>query len=273
MEQFIAFMAATVPTYILVMSRTLGLFLQAPVLSDRNHLPAPIRMALTSSLSVIIMTLLPVYPAIPNMLIAFILMAMNEFMLGAIFGFAANFMFLAMQSAGELGGVQAGLSAASVQNPFTKSNVNALGTLYFYIGLMVFLMIGGHLWMLGGFIQSFQLVPIGTFILTPAASKHFFEMSGSFLAITIQLALPMVIVVFIAELGVGYMSKVAQQASSLTQDLVTIAKPVSGMILLLLLLPNIMSMAYQYTETTISDLNKFLRISAQGRPLPPRQGP
>jgi flagellar biosynthesis protein FliR len=72
-----------------------------------------------------------------------------------------------------------------------------------------------------------------------------------------------VTVVFVAELGVGYMSKVAQQASSLTQDLVTIAKPVSGLILLLLLLPNLMSMTHQYAEQNMKDMHRFLQVAGE----------
>jgi flagellar biosynthesis protein FliR len=81
------------------------------------------------------------------------------------------------------------------------------------------------------------------------------------LAITVQLALPIVIVVLMADLGVGYMSKVAQQASSLTQDLITITKPVAGMTILIVLLPNLMSITYKQTEGMIKDLDRLMRAA------------
>lgn len=266
-------LTAAVPTFLLVFARTMGLFLQAPVLSSRN-VPNTIRVGLMIGISLMVMYALPGYVKEPPFLLVFVLMALTEFMVGALFGFAANFMFLAIQSAGELAGVQAGMSAASVQNPFTRTNVNAFGTLYFNIGMLVFIIIGGHMWMLGGYVQSFKLVPLGTFHLTPAVASQMITMSGVFLAITIQLALPVLIVVFIADLGVGYMSKVAQQASSLTQDLITITKPLAGMFILILLIPNLMSVTFTYTENMIKDLDKLLRAAnATKGPPPPMQGP
>jgi flagellar biosynthetic protein FliR len=261
MEVFIAYLSTVVPTFLLIVARTIGMLSQAPVLGSRNNLPNPVRIALAFMLSLTVMTQLTMYPDLPDKLMAYVGLALMEFLLGFLFGFSANIMFLAVQAAGEMAGQQSGLSAATVQNPFTKSGGNVMGTLFYQISLLVFLLIGGHLWMLGGFIQSFQLVPLGTFFLHPALMKHLFEISNVFLAIVIQLSLPMVAVVFVAELGIGYMSKVAQQASSLTQDLVTIAKPVSGMLILIFLMPNLMSVTYKYTESMIRDLDLLLRVA------------
>src|SRR3989338_2905322 len=131
---FVEWLTAAVPTFLLVFSRTMGLFLQAPVISSRN-VPNTIRVALMIGISLMVMYAQPSYIQPPPFMLLFIMMALQEFMVGAIFGFAANFMFLAIQSAGELAGVEAGMSAASVMNPFTRSNVNAFGTLYFNIGM------------------------------------------------------------------------------------------------------------------------------------------
>jgi flagellar biosynthetic protein FliR len=171
-------------------------------------------------------------------------------------------MFHAFQSAGELSGVQAGMSFASTMNPLLKSNVNPFGTIYFNIALIMFLLVGGHLWMIGGFVQSFKLVPMGTFIMTPEVGKYFLQISGSFLAITLQLALPAVIVLFLTDLGVGYISKAAPNASNIL-ELVQAVKPIAGLLLLLLLLPNLMSITHQYTEQTIRELDTLLRLAGQ----------
>ena len=265
METLILYFSTVVPVFLLVVARTIGMLTQAPVLGSRNNLPNTIRVTLAMVLSITVMTQLTAYPELPNKILAYMMLALFEFLLGFLFGFSANLMFLAIQAAGEMGGQQAGLSAATVQNPFTKSGGNAMGTLFYQIALILFLIIGGHLWMLGGFIQSFQLVPLGTFTVHPLLMRHFFDISTVFLAIVIQLSLPMVAVVFVAELGVGYMGKVAQQASSLTQDLVTIAKPVAGMLILVFLMPNLMSVTYKYSENMIRDLDLMLRIARSAK--------
>ncbi|MEB3196913.1 MAG: flagellar biosynthetic protein FliR [Candidatus Sericytochromatia bacterium] len=261
MALLVAWLAATVPTFLLIFARTAGFFIQAPVLSSRL-LPLPVRVALMVGISFAAIAVMPDYARIPNVLWAFIMLIMQELLVGFLFGFAANILFQAVQSAGELAGVQSGMSAASVQNPFTRTNVNAFGTLYFNVGLLLFLVMGGHLWMLGAYMQSFRLIPLGSFAMNDALATHLITMSGIFLTITIQLALPVLVVVLLADLGVGYMSKVSPQASSLTQDLILIAKPVAGLSMLTLLLPNLMSVLYRHTERMIDDLNVLMRVAS-----------
>lgn len=261
MEAFVAYMGAVLPTFCLVFARTVGLFLQAPILSNKN-LPGSVKMGLAFGLSIIVMTLLPSYPNVPQVLLAFVLLLLTEFALGAIFGYAAAFMFHAFQSAGELSGVQAGMSFASTMNPLLKSNVNPFGTLYFNVCLIMYLLLGGHLWLIGGFVQSFKLVPLGEFFVTSAFSEYFLTISGSFLAITLQLALPAVIVLFLTDLGVGYISKAAPQASNIL-ELVQAIKPIAGLLLMLLLLPNLMSMTHTMTEQNIKELDTLLRLAGK----------
>lgn len=261
MEAFIAYLGAVVPTFALVVARTMGLFLQAPILSNKN-LPGTVKMSLIFGISIVVMAILPSYPDTPQVLLAFILIALTEFALGAMFGYSASFMFHAFQSAGELSGVQAGMSFASTMNPLLKSNVNPFGTLYYNVALIMFLLIGGHLWMIGGFVQSFKLVPMGEFLLTPAVGNYFLQISGSFLAITLQLALPAVIVLFLTDLGVGYISKAAPNASNIL-ELVQAVKPIAGLLLMLLLLPNLMSITHEMTEQTIKELDTLLRLAGQ----------
>jgi flagellar biosynthetic protein FliR len=128
------------------------------------------------------------------------------------------------------------------------------------------LIIGGHLWLLGAFMQTFSLIPLGTFALTPAVMNHLVSMTGIFLVITLQLALPIISVVLLADLGVGYMSKVSPQANSLTQDLILVGKPVAGLLMLMILMPNLVSVIHAHTETMISDLNVLMRAAATATP-------
>ncbi|MEB3285175.1 MAG: flagellar biosynthetic protein FliR [Candidatus Sericytochromatia bacterium] len=265
MDILVAYLAATVPTFLLVFARTAGFFLQAPVFSNRL-MPPNVRVSLMVGLSIAALAAMPSYVSVPNMLWAFIMLIMQEILVGALFGFASSILFFAIQSAGELAGVQSGMSAASVLNPFTRSNVNAFGTLYFNLALLTFLVIGGHLWLLGAYMQTFALIPLGTFALTPAVMNHLVSMTGVFLVITLQLALPILTVVLLADLGVGYMSKVSPQASSLTQDLILIGKPVAGLSILTILMPNLVSVIHGHTEQMINNLNALMRAASTVSP-------
>lgn len=263
MEALIGYLGVLTPTFLLVFARAVGVFTQAPVLSNRN-IPAPVRLAMAATISIIVLTLLPAPATVPASTLGFALMAAWEFVLGALFGYAASLLFLAIQSGGELSGVQAGLSFASTMNPLLRSNVNPFGTLYLNVGYLLFLIIGGHTTLIGGFVQSFKLVPIGTFTVTGATAEQFFLIAGAFLAITLQLALPAILVLFMTDLGLGYINKAAQQASNIT-ELVQAVKPLAGLVLVLLLLPNLMTAVHGLTDKMLVDLDLLLRLSGPNR--------
>lgn len=261
MGVLIGWLGVVAPVFLLVLARTAGLMIQAPILSNKN-IPATVKMPIAVCLSIVIMTTLPTYPAIPESILPFLLMLLTEFALGALFGFSASLMFHAIQSAGELAGVQAGMSFASTMNPLLRSNVNPFGTIYFQIGVIIFLLVGGHLWMIGGFAQSFKLVPMGTFHMTNALAEHVILASGAFITLTIQLSMPALVALFLTDLGVGYISKAAPNASNIL-ELVQAIKPIAGLTLLLLLIPNLMSMTHTQAEHMIRDLDAMLRIAGQ----------
>ena len=259
METLIGWLGVVAPSFCLVLARTMGLVNQAPILSNKN-VPPPVKMALTMALAFLVMMLMPPSGNLPDTLLPFLILALTEFALGWLIGHAASFMFHAFQSAGELAGVQSGMSFASTMNPLLRTNVNPIGTLYFNIALIMYLLIGGHLWLIGGFVQSFKLVPLGAFMFTPAVGQLFFEISATFLAITLQLSLPAVIALFLTDLGVGFVSKAAPQASNIL-ELVQTIKPIAGLLVILLLMPNIMSMSHSFIEHAIQEIDALLRLA------------
>jgi flagellar biosynthesis protein FliR len=70
-------------------------------------------------------------------------MMFGEFMIGACIGFIAGLPLIAMEMAGHLMGHQMALSLAEVFNPELGSNMNAVGSLLFYMGISAFVLIGG----------------------------------------------------------------------------------------------------------------------------------
>lgn len=273
MSALMELLGVTVPTFILVFSRTLGLLSQAPLFgTTAKLLPNNGRLTLGILLSFVAMSRLEAYPDIPNHLLALVLLALREFTFGAILGLAANLPFLGMQAAGEMSGQQVGLNAASVANPFNKgAGGNAISTLFNYVGLSVFVLLGAHVHMLNAFVQSFDLVPLGLFSVSPRLTEQMVAITVGMMGIIIQLAMPITIVVIVNDVGIAYMGKIAQQASSLTQDFTTLGKPIAGLLLLAILMPNVMSAASGYVEKMVAELHRTVAAAKPDR-IPPASG-
>jgi flagellar biosynthesis protein FliR len=259
MENLIGLLAESIPPFLLVLARILGLFLQAPILSSRN-LPGILKMALAIAISIVVMMVLPAYQPLPSYLLPYVFLALIEYGYGALIGFGANFMFWAIQSAGEFAGVQAGLSFASTMNPFIKSNVNPFGTLFLNIATISFLILGGHRYLLDAFITSFKILPLGTIYFSENLAKGMIDLSANFFIVTLQLSLPLVIVLFMVDLAIGYINKAAQQASNLT-ELIQVLKPLVGLLILLGFLPNLLTVTHKMTEQSVIQLLQFVKVS------------
>ncbi|HEX7070206.1 MAG TPA: flagellar biosynthetic protein FliR, partial [Rhodothermales bacterium] len=144
----------------LVFVRISGFFLAAPFF---GHASVPVRVRIL--LAVILayaLSGLVTSPLPARVEHSFGLMASVgiEALTGAALGFAAQFIFWAVQYAGELLGFQMGLSLAEVFDPSQGTNANPLGRLLGWIFLLAFLLFDGHHYVLTALVGSFQALPL-----------------------------------------------------------------------------------------------------------------
>ena len=103
MDALIGYLGLLAPTFFLVFARALGVFTQAPVLSNRN-IPAPVRVGLCVMLSILVLTLLPQAAPTPTGTLGFAVAIGAEFVLGALFGYTqAGFLGIGRFDHPELG--------------------------------------------------------------------------------------------------------------------------------------------------------------------------
>jgi flagellar biosynthetic protein FliR len=255
------------PVFFLVMARTFGLSLQAPFFSSKQ-LPPQARATLIVMLSM--MYMLSVQPKIgidANKLpmIMFALAMVKEVLIGVIFGFSASILVSAIQAAGELIDVQMGLSMVMLFNPQTKSQSSAMGRLFYNIQLMAFIIAKAHLFLLAAFFTSFDMVPIGKANFgSPIVIQEFIKIVGKLFYFSIQLALPVLIVLFIIDFSLGITNKVSPQINVL--ELNFAMKPTTGMLILLIICTSLVSLIGEYSTQMVKDGLTILKALAKGIP-------
>jgi flagellar biosynthesis protein FliR len=208
----------------------------------------------------------PKAPVMPNSMIMFTVMMIQEILIGVIFGFSASILVSAIQAAGELIDVQMGLSMVMLFNPQTKSQSSAMGRLFYNIQLMVFIMAKAHLFLLAAFFTSFDMIPLGkAHFGNPIVINEFIKIVGKLFYFSIQLALPVLIVLFIIDFSLGITNKVSPQINVL--ELNFAMKPTTGMLVLLIICTSLVSLIHEYADQMVMDGLTILK--ALGKAIPP----
>ncbi|WIB79200.1 flagellar biosynthetic protein FliR [Curtobacterium sp. MCPF17_002] len=139
----------------------------------------------------------------------FLLALVTQLVVGLALGFLVYLVFAAVQSAGALIDLFGGFTLAQAFDPQSQVNGAQFTRLFQMASLALLFASGGYQLIVGGLVRSFDAVPLtGTFELGGMASLLVTALSQMFLA-TLQIAGPLVVVLFLADVGLGLLTRVA----------------------------------------------------------------
>ncbi|HHY93641.1 MAG TPA: flagellar type III secretion system protein FliR [Firmicutes bacterium] len=202
-------LAGSIPVLLLILMRLTGVFLAAPFWSSRMF-PFPVKASLCLFLAVAVLPTVRVGPESLEV-VALILAAVRELAWGALAGFAASLCFAAVQLAGYYLDFELGLGIANVIDPTFGAPVPVAGTFLYLLALVAFLSVDGHHLILAALIRSFQVIPPGSAVLAARGGQGLVAEAGSMFLLGAQLAAPLVIPMFLANVALGLVSRTVPQ--------------------------------------------------------------
>lgn len=132
-----------------------------------------------------------------------------ELLAGAALGWTASLVVAGARQAGEIVGVQAGLSPAALLDPDADSELTALGHLYGLMALGVFLALDGPLALVGALVESYRAIPAGGLSVSPELAGDAMARVGQALALSVRLAAPAATALMLAGGALGLLSRAA----------------------------------------------------------------
>ena len=218
----------------IVFARLLGFIRFAPVF-NRKEIAGIVKLALAFLLTVIITPMLkPVNPPADSMLLLLVL----NFAAGAIIGYIAQIIILAIESGGDMINTQMGLSSAMVMDPSTNSQTSILSRVITLLGLVIFMEIGGFYWIINALIRSFEIFPI--YAVSIPLEKiinldYLVTTTSNVLYVGLQIASPVLLATLGQDIILGVISKTAPQVNVF--QLSFLFKPVLGAAIMIWILP------------------------------------
>jgi flagellar biosynthesis protein FliR len=190
--------------------RVLAVFTSAPIFSSRSF-SARTRIALAFFISLASQSGLPDAPVVPlDSPLAFG-MVIQQVGVGLAIGFLVRLVFAAMELAGEVIGFQMGLNFAAFFDLSSGSQSSAIGRFYWQITALLFVVLNGHLMVIQGVVQSFELFPMDGNFMATLQRMRVHEFGRELFATGLWVALPLIGLLLFVNLGLGMVSRVAPQ--------------------------------------------------------------
>ena len=133
-----------------------------------------------------------------------------QVVLGLALGYLTQVLFTAVQAAGELVDLFGGFTIASAYDPFSQSVSSVFGRFYNLLATMILFAINGHLLLVKGFLTSFTAVGV-TGLRMSDFSELLLHDIGLFMLAAVQIAAPLLAVLFLSEVGLGLLTRAALQ--------------------------------------------------------------
>jgi len=201
----------------LVLFRIAGLFVFAPMLASTG-VPVQARTLLAVALAVAVYPMVPTHAqSAPDLdLLQLVPMIASETLLGVSMGLIALLPLIGMQMGGQVAGHQMGLGLAQSFNPALDVDSDVTGQLLFFLGVTIFIAVGGIEALFVGVLGTFEHLPAGGLAPDRAPLELFVGVLSAGMELALRVAAPAIGALLLVMLGMGFIMKTMPQINILS---------------------------------------------------------
>ena len=203
--------------WMMVFVRASAMMTLLPVFSAQNF-PIVLRISLSAALAFLVSPVLAATSPAGLSLWSLIGMMAAEAGVGLVFGFLSRIVFFAIDFGASLIATEIGLNMPANFNPFNREQTQAPGTILYYLGMMLFLVLDMHHWVIAAFQRSYELVPIGGARMTEALFVFVTGKTAQVFVIALQMAAPLLAVSFLITLVFALLSRAVPQMNVFSES-------------------------------------------------------
>ena len=238
---------------VLAMARIGGAFAICPALTD-SMIPGVARRAAVLGFSCLAIPYVHagMPPGEPNVWM-FALLAFKEAIIGFLIGFFAAIPFWIAENVGNFIDNQRGATMGEVYSPLNGSQVSTTGIFFSQIVSTLFFVGGAVFIFLGALYKSYLLWPVfGEWgALAPGADGVALGALDGMLRTTVVISAPVIILMFLATLGLGLVNRTAPQLNVFFLSMPV--KSALGVAMLIIYVPFVMDMLMYTKDSSILD--------------------
>ncbi len=196
-------------TGLLVFLRIAAIVFVAPVFNSM-FIPKFVKVLFSLAITYIVFFSVPkVNIDVTSSLLPLFLAGMKEIITGLILGYMLNFVFWGLSFAGFLLSREIGLMMANMFDPNSQANENILGSLFVFMGIIIFFIIRGPEYIISSLSFSFQVIPLDVFTFNESVFKLLVRLSFSVFILGLKIASPLIVAFFFVHIASGIIARVS----------------------------------------------------------------
>ncbi|WP_442600932.1 flagellar biosynthetic protein FliR [Paenibacillus sp. KN14-4R] len=250
------------PTFLLVLCRISAFFVVTPVFSSRN-VPMQFKIGLAVMISFIVFAAIGTDKPVP-LDWQFVFAIIRETLVGVLLGFVAYIFFTVVQIAGSFMDIQIGFGLSNIIDPMTGASAPLLGNLKFMLAVMLFFAFNAHHMLLQAIMDSYDWIPImnDTFakMYDGQISTFIVQTFSKVFGLAFQIAAPVVAVLFLTDVGLGLLTRVAPQFNIFVIGVPL--KIIVGVALVAILLPEMLTIFHDLFVNMFRTMENLMNVIA-----------
>lgn len=242
--------------FLISLVRFSGFFLNIPIYSEKI-VPMQFKAGLSAFCALIALPHLVETQTLPNLTImGYGLMAVKELALGYTMGYAVLMITGALRLGGNIIGMQIGFSFVQVADPGSNLGLGIISEFFQLAGSLTFLMIGGHIIIMGAFFQSFDQVPLAGLKLNGSVIEEIVMYSRIIFVCGLQIAMPIIAVILIGDVGLGIIARTVPKMNIFQVGFSL--KIIGGLAILIIIMPLVGDIIDDLIKEGIEKINLLL---------------
>lgn len=194
------------------MVRAVAWLLITPPFATRS-IPVQVKVVVAAALALPVASRLSV--DLPSLSVAQLIGAVVlQVLTGAALGFLTYLFFAAVQAAGDLIDLFGGFTLAAGFDPLSMSQNSVFGRVHQLLAVTLLFTTNGHLMVVRGFLTSYDAIPVTEGVDLQRLAEALLPGLGQFFLAALQIAGPLVAVLFLADVGLGLLTRVSPQLNA-----------------------------------------------------------
>jgi flagellar biosynthesis protein FliR len=241
------------------LARVLALVGTAPIMGSPS-LPARVKIGLAIAITLVLAPALGPMPEVPPFSGAGMLILGQQIVIGLAMGLVMRIVFVSVDMAGEIAGLQMGLGFATFYDPQARTSSPVLAQFMGLLATLIFLSLNGHLLVISTLAESFAALPISADAPSALGWRTLAEWGSAIFLAGLLMSLPILAALLVTNISIGILTRAAPQL-----NMFAVGFPITlgiGLIVLALVLPYLAPGVERLIHT---GLGTMLQIAMQVR--------
>lgn len=247
---------------LMVFMRMSGCILFNPILGRRN-IPIIFKIGLTMALSLFAFQMVSSQSFEIHSFLVFVVSAVRELAIGFVIGFVIQLFVSVIIMGGEMADLQVGISMSKVYDPQSNVSMPLSASIINAMFILLFFVTNSHLTLLRIFSRLCIVVPYGENVVQSSIFENIVALLGLMLVYAVKLALPIIAIQLLTEIGVGLVMRAVPQIDVFAVQIQM--KLLIGFVSMLVLVPSYSSFLERLIDLMFDNISHiFAMLTASG---------